>query len=393
VDETIKKINLTLWNSYGFFVTYASIDNYKPTGKLELSNQLDFWVVSAFNQLVIQVTDSLEKYDLSKAARLLAEFLDDLSNWYIRRSRRRFWKSENDNDKNAAYETLHYVLKNYVKLLAPFMPFVAEEIYLNISDEGVESVHLADWPKADEGLISTEVNEQIKLARSIVEKGLRIRSRSKINVRQPLGRAVIYDVLERELASDVISAIKEELNVLNIEFAGLKGVKQEINVNFKTVGPKLGGKVKEISSALKSGDYKLEGDMYLVLGETLSGDDVQVRLVLDDTIESEGDGQVAVALDTEITDELYNTGLIRELVRKIQDARKQAGYRVDDRIIINIDTMSAALVDVIKLNIDYLKTETLSKEIVFNRISDTDYNETVNIGDKELWFGIIKVNE
>jgi isoleucyl-tRNA synthetase len=393
VDETIKKINLTLWNSYGFFVTYASIDKFKPTGKLELSNQLDFWAVSAFNQLVLQVTESLEKYDLSKAARLLAEFLDDLSNWYIRRSRRRFWKSENDNDKNAAYETLHYVLKNYVKLLAPFMPFVAEEIYLNISDENVESVHLADWPKADESLISTEVNEQIKLARSIVEKGLKIRARSKINVRQPLGKAVVYDVLERELTGDVILAIKEELNVLDVQFAGLKGVKQEINVNFKTVGPKLGNKVKEVSSALRSGDYKLDDDVYLVLGETLNQDDVQVRLMLDDASESEGDGQVAVSLDTKITEDLYSTGLARELVRKIQDARKQAGYKVDDRILVYLDTKNIKITDIVKLNISYIMAETLALEIVFDKKSDTDYNETVSLDNNELWFGICKVNE
>lgn len=228
VDEVVKSLILRLWNSYSFFVTYASLDNFEPTGKLSTKNVLDRWLLSVTNKLVKDVTLSLEKYDISKSAKLLAEYMDELSNWYIRRSRKRFWKSENDNDKLAAYETLHFALLTYVKLLAPFTPFVTDEIYRNLSGEK-ESVHLDNWPEAGKKLIDTEIEKQMKLAREMVEAGLSQRNEQGVKVRQPLSA---LEVTAKEgLPAELENIILEEVNVKTLKL--IKGSDLSVKLDTK----------------------------------------------------------------------------------------------------------------------------------------------------------------
>ena len=408
VDEVVKKIILTLWNSYSFFVTYADIDNFRPTGKLTLDNTMDYWIVSETNQLIRDVTLSFEAYDLSRVARLLTDFIDDLSNWYIRRSRRRFWKSENDTDKINAYETLYYVLVNYTKLLAPFMPFVTDNIYQNlvlgVDDKAPESIHLADWPFADIELIDIKVNEQIHFARRIVEKGLKLRAKAEINVHQPISTMLVFDVERRNVSKEILESIKEELNVKNVEFRNQKNPGEGVlvsvltNVNFKTAGSRLGNKMKPVVQAFMDNKFEFKNGKYLVLGEKLTEEEVTKKLDVDisglkgHVLDQEND--FAVAIDTIITEDLHEEGVAREFVRKVQDARKQAGYDAPDRIEIYLSCNDPELVKIVSSKwAKYIMRETLATKIEFCEKEVTDYSEDVIIDKAKVWFGVKKARK
>jgi isoleucyl-tRNA synthetase len=403
VDEVVKKIILTLWNSYSFFVTYANIDDFTPTNKLKLDNPMDYWIVSETNQLIRDVTMSFEAYDLSRVARQLTDFIDDLSNWYIRRSRRRFWKSENDTDKSNAYETLYYVLVNYTKLLAPFMPFVTDHIYQNLvlsmDKKAPESIHLSDWPVAEAKLIDLKVNEQIHFARKIVEKGLKLRAKAGINVRQPIQMLLIFDILDRRVSREVLESIKEELNVKNIEFRNQKNPGENIvvsvltTVNFKTVGPRLGEKTKLVAQAFADHNYKIQNGKFLVLDEELTEEEVARKLDVDISglkdyvLESEND--LAVAIDTKITQNLHEEGLTREFVRKIQDARKQAGYDAPDHIEIYLSCNNPEFMEIIRTKwAKYIMHETMATKIGSCKSETTDFSEEVVVDKVKVWFGV-----
>ena len=399
VDEVVKKVILTLWNSYSFFVTYANVDNFVPNGKLELTHSSDSWIVSELNQLVLAVTEDLESYDLSRAARKLTIFIDDLSNWYIRRNRRRFWKSENDNDKAAAYETLYYVLTTYIKLLAPFMPFTTEAIYQNLSkvDGGVSpiSIHLANWPVADELLIDLKINHEIRLARKVVELGLKLRAQEKINVRQVLGQIDVYGIDKDYLSETIVDSIKEELNIKVVNVLGKdlnnsKDVELSVNINFKMVGPRLGNRVKDISDALKRGDYKVLPEGYVVLGEHFTDEEILTRLVSKNSNKiSSNEGEVLIILDTTLTTDLKIEGTVREFIRKIQDARKKANYNVSDRIRIYVKSEDEYFsTNVPDKWLDYIKKETLATEMLFGDLPKTDYNEDIIIDGHNYSIGL-----
>lgn len=395
VDEVVKKVILTLWNSYSFFVTYANVDNFVPTGKLNLGHASDSWIVSELNQLVLSVTEDLDAYELSRATRKLSLFIDDLSNWYIRRNRRRFWKSENDTDKLAAYETLHYVLTNLSKLLAPLMPFVSDEIYKNLTRE--DSVHLADWPKADKLKIHSDVNEQVHLARKIVEKGLRLRAQAKINVRQPLAQIFVYSPVKLVLQRDVLQSIEEELNVKEVflgsteqEVDGIT-VDEVITLNFREAGARLGDKVKAVQEALTKGEYSLLGcGSVEVVGETLATNETTLRLVPKTSIQAyvaESDNDLAIILDTNITPELAAEGVARDFIRIIQDGRKKAGFNVEDRIVTLWESDDEDLSTTLAAHHDYISKETLSTSLTSGK-GDTEYSEDVTLAGHNLWFGI-----
>jgi isoleucyl-tRNA synthetase len=276
--ENVRGMFRMLWNTYSFFVLYANIDEFDPklrseqSGKLRFDNSLDKWIVSELNSLIKNVNQHMENYELNKTARLFPAFIDNLSNWYIRRSRKRFWKSENDEDKKQAYETLHYILVELSKSMAPFTPFVSEEIYKNLSDK--ESVHLADFPKADEKLINKDLNEQMQITRRFVKLGLAARAKAGIKVRQPLAQLQINQPVDEEFAN----LIKDEVNVKEIKFYG--------------------------SVEMESGIY------------------------------TEKEGKWMIGLDTAISDDLRLEGEAREIVRRIQELRKRAGFEVDDRITV-----------------------------------------------------------
>jgi isoleucyl-tRNA synthetase len=314
VKELVKGMLRMLWNSYSFFVLYANIDGWKPLIShfpFPTSNLLDKWIVSELNVLIKEVAAAMESYELNRAVRLFPKFVDNLSNWYIRRSRRRFWKSENDEDKNEAYRTLHYVLVELSKLLAPFAPFVAEEIYKNLIQPTTNnqqpttlSVHLADFPEADEKIIDADLNKKMEKVREIVSLGLQLRAKAGIKVRQPLSELRITNY---ELQNEFLDIIKEEVNVKEVVLEKGKGSKIE--------------------------------------------------------------------LDTEITEDLKQEGQAREIIRHIQEMRKEAGYEVDNRIIVCYNGQS----EVFRKFGVLIAKETLADELKAEKLENADLEKEFKI--------------
>ncbi len=403
VDEFLKKFNLTIWNTYSFFVTYANIDGWDSTKVVKdfkPQHALDRWILSELNALVKTATEEMDKYNVMKATRPMVDFIDSLSNWYVRRSRRRFWKSENDNDKNEAYQTLYTVLVVFSKMLAPFMPFMAEEIYKNLT--GKESVHLEGWPEYRKSFVDDDLNQQNYLVRSIVTLGHQIRSKNKIRVRQPLGLVEIALPESADKASIMkqVDVIAEELNVKEVKFLDLKQVgnliKKVLKPNAKLLGPKFGSLVQDIIREAKAGNFE-EADGDVVMTKLTVGEGTQVRLTGDEfVLETESSGNdsatdaasdkgITVILTIAINDELLSEGYAREVVRVIQDLRKEADYNVNDHIILDV-TAEKALADAVTKHADYIRRETLADELI--QKGDLEWDKETSL---EIDFHKVKV--
>ncbi|MBI4232151.1 isoleucine--tRNA ligase, partial [Candidatus Peregrinibacteria bacterium] len=368
VEEVVKKFTLTLWNTYSFFVTYAAIDNWEPSrdfATFKPVNKLDRWIISELHSLIKLVTQNMDEYNFPKAVRPMQDFLENLSNWYVRRSRRRFWKSENDGDKNEAYQTLYIVLVEFSKLIAPFMPFISDEIYQNLTAE--ESVHLADWPMWNDDLIDEELNAEIHLLRTIVNLGHSVRGKAKIKVRQPLARV---DIALPESADPIVvenqsEVILEELNVkeLNIIKEAGEIVETFVMPNAKLLGPKYGQDVQNIIRKVKAGEFELLGEGRVKVGPfELEMDEVEIGFRGKEGFDVESAEGIVVALDTNVSDELRREGYARDIVRQIQELRKEADYQVDDRIFVFVASggeVETAVTDFA----DYIKAETLADEL------------------------------
>lgn len=383
VEEIVKKFTLPLWNSYSFFITYATIDQWKPkrSKDFEPQHKLDQWILSELHQLIQTVTENMDLYNLTKATRPMMDFVDNLSNWYIRRSRRRFWKSENDGDKSDAYQTLHTVLVEFSKLLAPFMPFLADEMYKNLTGE--ESVHLADWPKAKKAYVQTELNEETHVVREIVALGHAVRDQANIKVRQPL--ALVRVGLPVSVDSALVLAqqdvICEELNVKQLEI--LKDVQEVVKhvvmPNARLLGPKYGKYVQIIIQKAKAGEFTLEDGGKVRIGEfTLEPDEVQIGFQGQAGFDVASADGVSVVLDTTVTDELKQEGYAREVVRFIQDLRKEAGYNVDDRIYVLVASQGEVASAVTKFA-DYISRETLATELRQSGDMEWDKEKIVDV--------------
>lgn len=394
VDDLLKKFTLTLWNTYSFFVTYANIDGFEPKDGIKPGkHKLDQWMLSSLNALIKEVTENMDEYNLTKATRPIIDFVDDLSNWYVRRSRRRFWKSENDNDKQEAYQTLHTVLVTLSKLLAPFMPFIADEIYRNLTNE--ESVHLADWPKVNKTLIDESLNQEIAVARTIVNLGHGVRGKKKIRVRQPLCKVTIG--LPKSIDPKILipqkEVILEELNVKDLEFLEDSGDIAELVAipNAKLLGPKYGKDVQKIISEAKADKFqKTEDGKINIAGFILEPDEVDIAYKGKDGFDVESMNGIVVALNTEITDELYKEGLMREIIRLVQDMRKEAGYSVSDRIILYIKCEDK-LQEALQTFADTIKTETLSEELRLSGEIEYDLKKDSLIDEYKITLAIKKI--
>ncbi len=383
VEEMVKKFTLPLWNSYSFFVTYANIDQWKPKkGKdFEPKHKLDKWILSELNQLIQAVTENMDDYNLTKATRPMMDFVDNLSNWYIRRSRRRFWKSENDTDKVEAYRTLHTVLVEFSKLLAPFMPFLADEIYRNLTGE--ESVHLANWPKAKTAHIQPELNEETALVRKIVTLGHAVRDKANIKVRQPLGLAQVGVpvTVDAKLVLAQKDVICEELNVKDLEILSdvQDIVKYFVMPNARVLGPKYGKDVQTIIQKAKAGDFSIEDGGKVKVGEfTLEPDEVQVGFQGKSGFDVASADGISVVLDTTVSKELKQEGYAREVVRFIQDLRKDASYNVDDRIYVLV-AAEGEVADAVTKFADYISRETLAIELQQKGDLEWDKEKTVDV--------------
>ena len=394
VDEVVRSIILPLWNAYSFFITYASIDKWEPPKNIEKKpnskNKLDNWIISELHSVINEVTENMEKYDLLKATDAITGYLDSLTNWYIRRSRRRFWKSENDTDKKGAYETLYYVLVNLTKMFAPVMPFITEEIYKNLTGE--ESVHLSKWPKVNKDLIDKKLNKEIDITRTIVALGHAARAKEHLKVRQPLPKIEIAlpEKMAKSIIREQIEVIKEELNIKDIQF--IENIGKRIQViaypDAKKLGPKYGADVQKIIITAKQGKFKkLANGNIKVLNFELLPDELEIRYQGKEGQNVESEKGIVVILDTEISEELKLEGLARDIIRRIQDLRKKSGFNVDDRIIIGALSKDKEIMKAVINFSDYIKKETLATEITEETVSKKN-KEVVNIGDGEVEFSI-----
>jgi isoleucyl-tRNA synthetase len=398
VDEVFKKFNLTLWTTYSFFVTYANIDNFTPPTPSELAefqpqNELDIWILSELNALIDEVTTQMEAYNLTKATRPLTEFVDQLSNWYIRRSRRRFWKSESDSDKQEAYQTLYLVLTTFCKVIAPFTPFIADAIYKNLTK--LDSVHFADWPEVDKKRLNADLNEVTNTIREIVSLGHTIRGQQKIKVRQPLAlvEVAIADAKLKAKISNQTEVILEELNIKELNLATDLGdkVKPVLKINAKLIGPKFGKEVQTIINEAKAGNFQiLESGQAQILDFLIEPEEFELAFEAKPGLAAAAKDGIVVILHTEISEELKYEGFARDIVRQIQDLRKEADYQVSDRITIMLKTDNPELETAILNFADYIKTETLATELQQSGDMDYDKSTTTKLEGIEIQIAIRK---
>jgi len=376
VKEVLKNVIIPLWNSYSFFVTYANIDRVRPERAPENpENPMDRWILSETQAMVRQVTEQLELYDLQKGIDPIVEFIDSLNNWYIRRSRRRFWRpdSKNDLDKRQAYQTLYSVLLTLVQVAAPFIPFITEEIYRNLKAKGLpESVHLTDFPVYDPDLRDLELEEKMDLTRRTVSMGRALRTMHNLKIRQPLKalHLVTKDQQEKRILIEMEELIKDELNVRSVVFRENEEelVEYTAKPNYKVLGKQLGKDMKaaaarieglsmrEIQSLLEGAILSIEiGDRVFDLTE----EGVIIARTERENLKVLNEGSLTVALDSELTDELIQEGMARDLIRGIQNLRKELDLEVTDRIELSL--FGAEQVKrAVEANEDTLKSETLA---------------------------------
>ena len=414
-DETRRRFLIPLWNVYSFFVTYANLDGWIPEagqdfepqapegGTPESDNLLDRWILSRLNQVIAQVTGNLEDSDTLSATLTLETLLDDLTNWYVRRSRRRFWKSEHDADKNTAYTTLYHVLVKLAKLLAPFTPFVTEAMYQNlvrsIRPEAYESVHHTAWPQADLACVDESLLQEMDLARQIASLGLSARNSAGIKVRQPLGKVLVYAGNKRRLNGELVDIVMDELNVKQFEFVEEAGqlVDYRILPNNKLLGPRFGAQFPKLRAALAEADAAAIADKVdagSAITIDLDGQNVQLtpEEVLVQTEPAQGlavaaDKQVTVAIDANISPELHAEGLAREVVRRVQAMRKDAGFNIEDRITTFYQAEDE-LAQVFQDWSDYIRTETLSTELIAGQPPSSAFVENHQVDGQSLALGV-----
>ena len=366
LKEVHSKFFNPLKNTYTFFQMYANIDNIDPRNfKVATSDleNIDKWLLSKYNKLIKNVTSAYEEYDLNKVVKLVTEFVsDDLSNWYIRRNRKRFWQSELDNSKMSVYQTTYEVLIGICKIVAPISPFITEEIYQNLTDE--ESVHLASFPIPDEKLINEELENKMELVRNLISLGRNAREEAKIKVRQPISE-VIIDGKNKKVLADVIDLIKEELNVKEIVFAENLNEYMNFSIkpNFKNAGSILGSKmpefVKYLNSLKEEEIDNIRNNMNLEFeGIKITEDLIDIKINAKEGFNVATENNNFIILNTTLTEELLNEGLAREFVSKIQQLRKTENFDVEDRINIYIDA-NKDLINQLMTNMEYIKSETL----------------------------------
>ncbi len=403
VKETQRGFLSTLWNVYSFYVLYAEIDQFNPLDykNFELTNIMDKWIMSKLNTLVKEVDDKLEYYDITSAAQKIESFTDELSNWYVRRNRERYWGKDMTDDKIGAYVTLYNVLVTLCKISAPFVPFMTDEIYQNlvgsIDKSAPESVHLCLWPEADDNAIDKKLEEEMDLAYSVVKLGRSARNSANIKNRQPLAEMLIsVDTLPDYYAN----IIKEELNVKTIELGAEMSeyVNFEIKPNLPVLGREYGKYIPKIREELANkNQMDLANKVKNGKVDYIEIDDVQIELNADNlliTMQGKegfafaGEGEIGVVLDTHITDELKEEGYVREVLSKVQNMRKDKGFEVLDHITLYVSG-NEKLEKVINKFEDSLKTDTLAESIVYNESRDT-YTET-NINGEKLNIDVEKI--
>ena len=400
VQETQRGFLSTLWNVYSFFVLYAEIDQFNPLkyADFKSENIMDRWIISKLNTLVKSVDEKLDKYDITSAATELGEFVDELSNWYVRRNRERFWGSELNDDKIGAYVTLYKVLTTLIKVSAPFVPFMTDEIYQNIvlslDPNAPESVHLCTWPEVDEKAIDTKLEEEMGLAYKIVKLGRSARNSVNIKNRQPLSEMLISAKNLPEYYSDVV---KEELNVKQVVLgADMKDyVSFEIKPNLPVLGreygkliPQIRAKIAEFNQMDLAVKVQGGGTEYIEIDDTqieLSSENLLVTMHGKEGFAFAGEGEIGVVLDTHITEELKEEGMLREVLSKVQNMRKDRGFEVLDRINLYVSN-NKAVEEIVKKFEDTIKHDTLADSVVYNE--ERKSAEEVSINGEKVMFDV-----
>jgi len=404
VEEGQRKFLGTLWNTYAFYVLYADIDNFDPTKytlDYEKLSVMDKWLLSKLNTLVKTVDEYLGNYKITETARALQSFTDDMSNWYVRRCRERFWAKGMEQDKINAYMTLYTALITLSKISAPMIPFMTEEIYQNlvrsVDKNAPESIHLTDFPKVNEEFIDKDLEVSMDEVLDIVVLGRAARNSANIKNRQPIGN--MYVKAENVLSPFYVEIIEDELNVKAVEFKD--DVEEFVSYSFKpqlkTVGPKYGkllGKIKEALSNLDGHkamqelntdgalNFDFDGEK-VVLGR----DDLLIETAKNDNFVTEADNKVTVVLDIRLDDALLEEGFVRELISKIQTMRKEAGFEVVDHIVLS-QSGNDRIAEIIKKNEAVIKNDTLADEIVYNNVEG--YTKDWNLNGEHTSLGVSK---
>ncbi len=405
VVEGQRKFMSTLWNTYAFFVLYANIDNFdatKYTLDYEKLSVMDKWLLSKLNTLIQTVDDNLANYRIPESARALQEFVDEMSNWYVRRSRERFWAKGMEQDKINAYMTLYTALVTVSKVAAPMIPFMTEDIYQNlvrsIDKNAPESIHLCDFPAADEALMDKELEANMEELLKVVVLGRACRNTANIKNRQPIG--TMYIKAEKKMDSFFTDIIADELNVKEVKFAD--DVEAFISYSFKpqlrTVGPKYGKLLGGIRQALTDIDgtkamnaLRAEGALKLDINGNevvLSEEDLLIETAQTEGFVTETEGEVSVVLDTNLTPELLEEGFVREIISKIQTMRKEADFEVMDKICVYVQD-NDKIQDIMKAHEEEIQGEVLAEQLVFG---ETDgYVKEWNINKEKVTLGVKKL--
>ena len=401
-DEVRRQFLIPLWNIFSFFTTYAALDGWtvdqsllhgsqtrSVAGLSEEFSELDRWIISETNQLVERVTEYMEGWRIEYAAQAVEQYVDGLSNWYVRLSRRRFWKSENDGDKVAAYSALHYCLTTLARLLAPFMPFVSEELWQQLvvghDETAPDSIHLADWPQADRTLIDEQLSRQTQLAIKLASLGRSARSQSRLKVRQPLAELLVevrHD-WEREALPVIERQLADELNVKGVRDVTGKGglLSYEVKPELRSLGPKYGKQLGDIRRLLSEADgaeiaRQSESGQQIQLGEfTLEPGEVLVERRAAEGYAVATDSGYTAAVSTEVTPELRAEGIAREIVHIVQNLRKTAGLEISHRINLGIEA-EGEIADALRTYTMYLIQETLAASFQLNHLISGGSQET-----------------
>ena len=416
IGEVLRQFMLPLWNVYSFFVTYANVDRWDPSHQsFDNLKEIDRWALADLNRLVSDVTKDLTNYDVYQPAKRLEKFVERLSNWYVRRNRRRFWKSGNDADKNAAYTTLYSCLVTLVRVLAPFMPFLSEAMYRSlIADQDInapQSVHLASWPEVKEGLIDETLIAAMETLLSAVAAGRAARKSSGIKIRQPLQKVVVSAPTTTQTSAlrQFRDELQDELNVKQIEYLETTGlVEYRFKPNLLLVGKKYGKLVPSLKATLQqlTGSEAAQVRQRVEKGQNVSliVDGQTIDLLPEELIAevwspqgyavAEKDG-VVVALDTLLTPELQLEGFARDLVHSIQSTRKDAGLEITDRIRLFLHENDSGLGDVkldqlINQHSDYIKGETLAEELILSMPPEEAQVASIKLGKSVITIGVLR---
>lgn len=394
VQEAQRKFLSTFWNVYSFYVLYADLDKFNPLEYKDFKskNVMDKWIMSKLNTLIKDVDDNLNSYNITQAALIIEEFTDELSNWYVRRNRARYWSEDLTEDKIGAYVTLYRVLTTLVKVAAPFIPFITEEIYQNLvvglDESALESVHLSTWPTYDENAIDEKLEKEMDLAYTIVKLGRSARNGANIKNRQPLSKMLLSTAVIPEYYGDII---KDELNIKVVEFGAdlSQYVNFEIKPNLPVLGKAYGKLIPGIRKEIASrNQMELAQNLQNGGTETITVNGTEIVLNSESVLVTmqglegyafAGEGQIGIVLDTTITEELREEGHLREVISKIQNMRKDKGFEVADKIKLFVSD-NDMLIGIINKYSDVIKRETLTQEIVVSE--KVDYTETIINGEK-----------